>query len=363
MIRRHRFRLPGGPTFASFVLLTLTIACDQPSASGPAAPDIRFAPGGNGGGSGSSIEVVGVDPNEVEQGVAGIDLRISGSGFEQGASVSFELNGETSRKVTTNSATVVDPTEIIANVDVSLDAEVASYDIVVRRGPSKGVGSELLQVKENQGQGPFDPETPLSVTFDQTVSGPSGGRVIGDADSDGDGTSDAYVDGEDLAAILRSNGNLNVDMFDGKRNQPPARTVGIRIYTPETGLSDRGDWNTFINSNDTCPSNTIVCEPGEVDVTLRDMPVSTTAVGRAMIAFIWEEDGVEHRLKYGVGCESNVDRIPAERAYAMHPDPDTWIVWGTDATWCSHQINGNHPWVTVSDGARADFSITLKRLP
>jgi hypothetical protein len=96
----------------------------------------------------AEVTVDSAEPDNADQGTVGLPVIITGGGFEQGASVKFLVAG--SKKgggVSVNSVNYVSPSELIANIDVAVDAVVGDYDIEVQisRG-RKGKGSTKFAV-------------------------------------------------------------------------------------------------------------------------------------------------------------------------------------------------------------------------
>jgi hypothetical protein len=96
------------------------------------------------------IEVTSADPAEAEQDTINLDVTIRGKGFDRSAKVKFFLTGTTNPGgVRVNSTRFVGSTELVANIDVAVDAVVATRDIVVQaRKGRTGKGTELFSVLE-----------------------------------------------------------------------------------------------------------------------------------------------------------------------------------------------------------------------
>ena len=76
-----------------------------------------------------------------------IDVRIFGSGFASDAQATWQLRGVADpARVRTNSTTYVSSSELIANITISSDADLAFWDVVVRAGGKNGVGTEMFEV-------------------------------------------------------------------------------------------------------------------------------------------------------------------------------------------------------------------------
>jgi hypothetical protein len=97
---------------------------------------------------GAPPKVNQADPPSATQDTT-LDVHVLGSGFDDGSSVAFTINGVPRTKVHTNSVTFVSGTELIPYVTVDLDAVADLYDVeVVTARGKKGVGADLLTVVE-----------------------------------------------------------------------------------------------------------------------------------------------------------------------------------------------------------------------
>jgi hypothetical protein len=103
--------------------------------------------------------VTSTDPDSASPSVT-LDVRVLGSGYDRGSRATWALNGDTTfatTKIKTNSMRYVSATEIVANITISADAALASYDIEVTTSSGKhGVGIELFTIVPYHGNGgPF----------------------------------------------------------------------------------------------------------------------------------------------------------------------------------------------------------------
>lgn len=86
-------------------------------------------------------------PSQTEQGTT-LDVRVLGSGFENGSKVTLLLDGVPTSKVVTNSTRYVSGKELVANITVAPDAVTDAYDVqVVTLKGKKGIGTELFEVR------------------------------------------------------------------------------------------------------------------------------------------------------------------------------------------------------------------------
>ena len=132
-------------------LLALTIvgiaACAGDRPTGPDA-SLLAAKGGGGGGP----KVKAAEPDSATQDTT-LNVRVIGSGFEDGSVVKLLLAGESTPKILTNSTSFVDGNNLIANITIAVDADIALYDIEVTPPRGRpGVGSELFSVKKKGGK-------------------------------------------------------------------------------------------------------------------------------------------------------------------------------------------------------------------
>src|SRR5689334_20697422 len=77
--------------------------------------------------------VTSTDPDSATPNVT-LDVHVLGAGYDRGSRATWALNGDTAfatTKIKTNSIRYVSSTEIVANITISADASLASYDIVV----------------------------------------------------------------------------------------------------------------------------------------------------------------------------------------------------------------------------------------
>lgn len=134
-----------GRAIAFFGLSALTLAmaaCELPTQA-PTVDGAQFAKGGGG------PSVDGAIPAEGAQGTVNLQVRVLGSGFDNGSNAVWLRDGSPAPDVTTNSTSYVSKTELIADITIDVDALETLYDIEVttRRG-KKGVGVELFSVKK-----------------------------------------------------------------------------------------------------------------------------------------------------------------------------------------------------------------------
>lgn len=104
-------------------------------------------------------------PSEAEQGTT-LDVAINGSGFDRGSLAHWERNGAADPRVRVNSTRFVKSTQLVANLTISLDAEVSRYDIaVVTALGKKGIGTEKFAVRLANAIGAWTIDPAQSMNF------------------------------------------------------------------------------------------------------------------------------------------------------------------------------------------------------
>jgi hypothetical protein len=124
-----------------------------------------------GGGSGPTVRAA--DPDTGLRSTT-IDVRVLGSGFDNGSKATWALAGDTTNAVTgitTNSTRFVKSGELVANITIAGDAPLARFDILVATSNGKkGIGIELFTVKLSNSGGPvsatFEDATPNTLQSD-----------------------------------------------------------------------------------------------------------------------------------------------------------------------------------------------------
>src|SRR5688572_11241851 len=76
-----------------------------------------------------------------------LNVRVFGSGYDQGSRADWAFKGVVSDKIVTNSTVFVSSTELIANITIAGNANVGSHDVIVTTSSGKpGIGTELFVV-------------------------------------------------------------------------------------------------------------------------------------------------------------------------------------------------------------------------
>jgi probable HAF family extracellular repeat protein len=122
--------------------LLVVSSCSPEAPTSPAVPiDAARAPTGP--------TVTSADPTSAPQNTT-LDVRVLGTGYDQGSRAVWALDGDTAlatTKVKTNSTRYVSSKELVANITIAADAPLDLYDIVaVTSSGKKGIGIERFTV-------------------------------------------------------------------------------------------------------------------------------------------------------------------------------------------------------------------------
>ncbi len=203
---RGGLRLPVLTLFvAAAALWSAACSSDAPTAVG--GVDVLAAKGGSSGGGGGKPggggpsggpAVKSTNPSSAPQDTT-LDVRVLGTGFDDGSAARFLLNGNAVPDVRTNSTRFVTSKELVANVTIAANAVTDLYDVeVTTLGGKRGVGIELFEVTAT----PIE-LTGLSRRGSSVASGINDAGVIVGHSADRSGTSRAVrwlPDGEGWGA-------------------------------------------------------------------------------------------------------------------------------------------------------------------
>ena len=137
---------------SSALVALLVWACSAPSldapASAPTAPlEAKAAAVG--------LTVSATRPAYADRGTT-VDVHVIGTGFAPGVQATWLLHGVADQaKVRTNSTTYLSSTEVVANITVSPDADLAFWDAqIMAAGGKNGVGTEMFEITTAEYLGP-----------------------------------------------------------------------------------------------------------------------------------------------------------------------------------------------------------------
>jgi probable HAF family extracellular repeat protein len=129
---------------AALVIATAVLACADNNVLGPDVAAVQAARV-----SSSDPTVTSTDPDTGFRNTT-IEVRVFGSGFDQGSKAVWALDGDTAfakTHIKTNTTSYVSSKELRANISIGTDAPFDSYDVVVlTTGGKKGIGIELFVV-------------------------------------------------------------------------------------------------------------------------------------------------------------------------------------------------------------------------
>lgn len=138
--------LKSGLVFLSYAVVV--VGCGREPIAAPTARLARSTPAA--AKSSTAVAVSSTSPAFGDQGTT-VDVHVFGSGFTAGAQATWLLNGVADSHVHANSTTYVSSSELIANVTVASDAQLAFWDVQVALSNGKnGVGSDLFEVTSAQ---------------------------------------------------------------------------------------------------------------------------------------------------------------------------------------------------------------------
>lgn len=150
-----------------FKLVSVTLAawfvgCMDPTGSRSTA----VWTGGLSASSTSTVTVTSTNPSAAPRDTT-LDVQVNGSGFDKGATASFQRSGVVDSRVRVNSTRFVKPSQLVANLTIAATADTGLYDVAVSNlSGTKGIGTELFAVK-----GRLIVLSPTSVSFSSTQGG------------------------------------------------------------------------------------------------------------------------------------------------------------------------------------------------
>lgn len=250
---------PNRPVPLSILFLALVLplaACQEDRTDSPVSLEVREAKGGvKGKPSGDEVSVESTDPDSALQGEM-LEVRVLGDGFDDGSTVSFEIDGVTVDDITVQETRFVSEQELAADIAVREDATVTTYDVAVQaaRG-KKGIGLELFDVKPGFGPFPEDDPSDDSAAIVKFRDDPDD-HIRSDAEvrTDSKYTGPEYANGVcGVFADLGAFGDARLDADDGykgnmRRSCGEERVFVFDFSAPLTG--DPGPVGPDPNSND-----------------------------------------------------------------------------------------------------------------
>jgi hypothetical protein len=128
----------------ALVLLATAVACERvadPSSIVFPDPHLSLSAA-----AASGVTIGAVLPSQSTRGTT-LDVQINGSGFDKTSQATLPLHGVVDPRVHVNSTRYVKPTQVVANVTISGDAALDSYDVAVALSSGKkGIGTEAFVV-------------------------------------------------------------------------------------------------------------------------------------------------------------------------------------------------------------------------
>jgi hypothetical protein len=137
------------PYLCALAAIVITgVSCGHDAVS----PTRDIAPSStNAAGKPAGVVVSSASPAFGDRGTT-VDVHVFGNGFTSGAEATWLLNGAADpSRVHTNKTTVLSSTELVANITIASDAQLAFWDVQVALiGGKNGVGSEMFEVTSAQ---------------------------------------------------------------------------------------------------------------------------------------------------------------------------------------------------------------------
>jgi hypothetical protein len=290
------------------------LSCQSERPTEPTVIGISAAKGG-GGGRGPAVAVDEAVPPIASQNTT-LDVRVLGSGFDDGSAATFKINGSAVSQVRTNSTTFVTAEELEANITVDADAPLDFYDIeVVTTRGKKGIGADLLKVvKEGS-------------LFDATFRDDPADGMVSDGNESYDVELDVYFTLDARAPRAGRRGNVRKLCFNFHGQLEPAQ-VGFSDQPNAEVLCDDG-WLTtgvenFLEDNQT------------EGVALSEMAVG--AIQRSRLGGFYVREGFNWIVTWGKDCDNNP--IPADRAFITRVSGAVWTIDATTMTLCKLAVKG-----------------------
>jgi hypothetical protein len=165
--RQYRPLLCGALCAAVALIIT---ACVENSPTVPTVESIELAKGGV-----KNPTVKNAVPDSAQQSET-LDVHVYGSGFDDGSRVQFNRGG--GGGVATNSTSFVSQRELVANIDVAIDADTGLYNIEVTTSrDKKGIGTEMFRVRKKVNNGPIEWPEAVSMEVDVLPPGETHGMT------------------------------------------------------------------------------------------------------------------------------------------------------------------------------------------
>lgn len=203
-------------------LATFWACADSPSPSGPTPSAIALARAGSG--NGPTVKSTSPDSATID---TTLNVRVLGSGFDQGSRANWAFKGVVSEKIVTNSTLFVSSTELVANITIAQNANIGSHDVIVTTSSGKGgIGTELFVVT-------------MQMTKLPTIGGPGAeAHAVNDAGDVVGSSTDATK--RSFAVRWRNDGGLWTVRKLGEDAIPYRSSVAVAINEEGTAVGTEG---------------------------------------------------------------------------------------------------------------------------
>lgn len=296
--------------------LTGLYACSDRTPTGALLGEVALAKGsgrgGGGGGSGATPVVNSTDPSSAPQDVR-LNVRVIGSGFDDGSTVRFLLDGRAVSTMVVHGTTYAGATELVADVSIAFDAAVDRYDVeVTTRGGKKGIGIEKFAVT-----GPTADFPVATAVSPDGLYGDGGGFYLG-----GIWTNSQQSGG--------SNGNFNVRPLCSE-----SRSYDVRLpWTLPGTVPDCDDDRTYVNFH--VPGLlTAGGDCGAAGCPIGGLPVQDGAFAPTVNYYVTVDTNNDNR--YGPPKDKAYNVVWTDARYQVlrragdGTTPCAWKVWGETA--------------------------------
>ncbi len=286
------------------------LSCQPDQPTEPVVTGISLAKGGIAG-----PEVDEAVPPITEQNTT-LDVRVLGSGYDDGSAATFKINGGTVPQVRTNSTTFVTAEELIANITVDPDAPIDLYDVeVVTTGGKKGIGADLFKiVKEGS-----------LFTAEFRDDGADG--MVSDSDD-----AEWYYAELDVYFTLDARADNDRKLCFNFQGQLEPGQVGFSDQPNADVLCDDGWLTTGVDN--------FLSDNVTEGVPLSEMPVDS--VQRSRLGGFYVREGYNWTFNWGKNCDHNP--IPDDRVFITRESPTVWTIEAVDTTYmtlCKTAVKGS----------------------
>jgi hypothetical protein len=229
------------------------------------------------------VAVSSAEPSVGEQESVGLQVRVKGKGFANGARAEFLLDDNSNGGITVRSTAFVSSTELLATVDIAAGASLSLFDIrVANLNGRTGRGSDLFQVVEKGRAGGACLPSPLPAGVVELLR-LSPAAAVGTTKNLGTAlvTRSATVNGVETVAVLVANG-AKVEIYFLTEGPGGLQVDSVQAHQSVT-LSTASEWIRSIAVGDVNGDGTFDFAAG--DLTRAALFLGTRAAPGGPITF------------------------------------------------------------------------------